>query len=241
MGDRSADASGADASAPLVLPTQHGYDLWAGVYDTDGNPLVLLEEPHVARLIGDPRGLTVLDVACGTGRHSNPLAEAGADVTGVDFSEGMLARARSKAGQRAPRFVNHDVATPLPFHAGSFDRVLCCLALDHVVELRPFFGELARMCRPTGFVVATVMHPAMMLRGVQARFHDQSTGREVRPASAAHQVSDYVVAALHAGLRIEELSEHVADASLAARAPRAERYLGWPMLLVMKLRPGMLP
>ncbi len=37
------------------------------------------------------------------------------------------------------------------------------------------------------------------------------------------------------GLTIEHLGEHAVDESLAARWPRAERYLGWPMLLLIKL------
>ena len=43
----------------IVVPTRDGYDRWSDVYDGDGNPLVLLEEPHVARLLGDVRGLSV--------------------------------------------------------------------------------------------------------------------------------------------------------------------------------------
>jgi hypothetical protein len=76
-----------------------------------------------------------------------------------------------------------------------------------------------------------------MLKGVQARFTDPATGRETRPASVAHQLSDYVMAALGAGLRIGDLCEHVADDALAARVPRAARYVGWPLLFMMVLRP----
>jgi ubiquinone/menaquinone biosynthesis C-methylase UbiE len=224
--------------SPLVLPTKAGYDLWAEVYDTDGNPLVLLEEPHVVRLLGDVHGLAVLDVACGTGRHTVRLAEAGAHVIGVDFSEGMLAKARDKAGASGARFIQHDVVTGLPFEDETFDRVLCCLALDHVTDLPAFFSELRRVCRSTGSVVTSVMHPAMMLKGVQARFHDSSTGREIRPQSSVHQISDYVMAALRSGLRLEEVSEHVVDASLVEQTARAERHVGWPLLLMMKLSPA---
>jgi ubiquinone/menaquinone biosynthesis C-methylase UbiE len=133
--------------------------------------------------------------------------------------------------------MQHDVATRLPFESETFDRVLCCLALDHVVNLRSVFSELGRVCRRDGFLVTSVMHPALLLKGVQAHFHDSSTGREIRPASAIHQVSDYVMAAVEAQLRLDAVSEHAGDRSLADQAPRAERYIGWPMLLVMKLTP----
>ena len=119
----------------IVVPTKDGYDRWSDVYDGDGNPLVLLEEPHVARLLGDVRGLSVLDVGCGTGRHAVRLAQQGARVTGVDFSAGMLGKARQKPGAERVTFVEHNITEPLPFAPASFDRVLSCLVLDHVPDV----------------------------------------------------------------------------------------------------------
>jgi ubiquinone/menaquinone biosynthesis C-methylase UbiE len=221
----------------IVVPTRDGYDRWSDVYDRDGNPLVLLEEPHVARLLGDLRGLSVLDVGCGTGRHAIRLAQQGARVTGVDFSPGMLGKARQKPGAERVTFVEHNITKPLPFGPASFDRVLSCLVLDHVPQVSAFFAELRRVCRSSGFVVASVMHPAMELKGVQARFQDTERGLEVRPASFSHQISDYVMGALNAGLRIVELSEYAVDSALVAQSQRAEKHLGWPLLLLMKLSP----
>ena len=80
-------------------------------------------------------------------------------------------------------------------------------------------------------------HPAMELKGVQARFQDTERGLEVRPASFSHQISDYVMGALNAGLRIVELSEYAVDSALVAQSQRAEKHLGWPLLLLMKLSP----
>jgi SAM-dependent methyltransferase len=96
-------------SEPIVLPTQEGYDRWAEIYDGEGNPLIAMEEPVVDRLLGEIAGLAVVDVGCGTGRHALRLAERGANVVGVDFSDGMLARARAKEGASAVRWVVHDV------------------------------------------------------------------------------------------------------------------------------------
>jgi malonyl-CoA O-methyltransferase len=221
----------------IVVTTRDGYDRWSDIYDGDGNPLVLLEEPHIARLVGDVRGLSVLDVGCGTGRHAVRLARQGARITGVDFSAGMLGKARQKPGAERVTFVEHNITESLPFASASFDRVLSCLVLDHVADVKAFFVELRRVCRSTGFVVASVMHPAMELKGVQARFQDLEKGVEVRPASFSHQISDYVMGALSAGLRLVELSEYSVDAALVARSQRAEKHLGWPLLLLMKLSP----
>ncbi len=233
--------AGAPPDEPLAtLGVREGYDRWAEFYDDDGNPLPALEERHVPALIGDAAGLDVADIGCGTGRHAVRLAAAGARVTALDFSARMLEAARRKPGAESIRFLVHDIAQALPLPDAAFDRVLCCLVADHVVDLRALFGELARICRPDpgAAVVVSSVHPALMLRGVQARFRDPRTGARAQVESSAHQVSDYVTAALGAGLAIEHVSEHAVDRALAAANPRAEKYVGWPMLFVMKAAPA---
>jgi len=226
------------ASEVEILAVRDGYDRWAAIYDAEDNPLIALEGPCVAELLGDVRGLRIADIGCGTGRHALPLAAAGAIVTAVDFSEIMLQRARGKPGAEAVCFVRHDLAEPLPFAAASFDRVVCCLVTEHIAHLTSFFRELRRICRAEGFLVVTALHPAMMLRGVQARFRDPQTGQEIRPQSCPHQIADYVMAATRAGLAFLAMSEQSVDAALAARSPRGHKYLGWPLLLAMQLAPA---
>lgn len=220
------------------LPTREGYDRWASCYDTDGNPLIALEKPLVDHLLGEVRGLAVLDVGCGTGRHAIRMASAGAVVQALDFSPGMMDQARRKPGAANVSFQVHDLSEPLPFPAGTFDRVVCGLVIDHIADLEGLFREMLRVCRPAGCVVVSVMHPAMMLRGVQARFRDPESGQEIRPVSHPHQLSDYVLAAVKAGCVLDHLSEHVVDEALANRLERARRYLGWPMLFLMRLLPS---
>ncbi len=221
-----------------VVPTEAGYDRWAPVYDEEDNPLILLEEQHFWHIAGDVKGLKLADIGCGTGRQSLRFSAAGAAVTAVDFSQAMLDRARAKTGAERIRFVCHDLAERLPFADAEFDQVFCCLVLDHIANPAAFFSELRRICRPHGAVIVSTMHPAMMLRGVQARFTDPASGKKIGPQSYPNQISDYVMGALRAGLAIEHLSEHAVDERLAARSPRAAKYLGWPLLLLMRLRPA---
>src|SRR5271170_4520278 len=234
----SEESTTSEAAASEIVPTSTGYDLWAASYDTDGNPLMAMEEPLVDQLLGDVRGLAVLDVGCGTGRHCVRLAAKGAVVDALDFSAGMLEQARLKAGGVKIAFRQHDLAERLPFSDGTFDRVVCGLVVDHIADLLGLFREMRRVCRPEGCVVVSVMHPAMMLRGVQARFREAGSGREIRPASCPHQISDYVLAAQRAGFVFDHLSEHAVDEVLANRVERARRYLGWPMLFLMRLSAG---
>ena len=149
----------------------------------------------------------------------------------------MVARARHKLGCERVQFVAHDLTQRLPFPDRSFDRVLSCLVVDHIGDLAAFFSECRRVCRPEGFVLVSSFHPALMLRGIQARFIDPVTGRDVRPASHANQISDYVLGVVRSGLTLEHLSEHAVDEDMAARSASAAKYLGWPLLLLMRLRP----
>lgn len=150
----------------------------------------------------------------------------------------MLDRARAKPGAERVAFIAHDLAAPLSFPDGSFDRVVCGLVVDHIADLSGLFREMRRVCRQAGWVVVTTLHPAMTLRGVQARFREPATNREVRPKSRAHRISDYVTAATRAGFAFDHLDEPVVDAALVDRVERARKYLGWPLLFVMRLSPA---
>jgi len=221
------------------VPAREGYDLWSSIYDNEDNPLIALEEGLVRGLLGDVRDMPVADIGCGTGRHALAMAEAGARVTALDFSMGMLSKAVAKPGADSVRFVLHDLQRGLPFVSSAFARITCCLVLEHVADLDGTIAELARICRRGGAIIISELHPAMRLLGVQAQFTDPGTGRKTWPASVAHQLSDYVMAAARADLRIDHMSEHVVDERLSFRSPRAAKYLGWPLLMVLRLRaPG---
>jgi malonyl-CoA O-methyltransferase len=218
-----------------LTTVQAGYDRWSAVYDHDGNPLQALEEPIVRSAVGDVRGLAVLDLGCGTGRHSLWLAATGASVTAVDFSEGMLAEARKKPEADAVRWFVHDLLRPLPFANGTFDLVISGLVLEHLQELTGFFAEARRVLKPGGRAVMSTMHPAMFLRGAQARFTDPASGDVVQPGSVPHSVSAFVMAAIRAGFKVDAMDEYAPDEKFAERVPRAAKYVGWPMLVVLRL------
>lgn len=104
-------------------------------------------------------GERVLDAGCGTGEYSLMLAGAGFTVTGVDYSPGMLARARTKiakAPQGALSFHQADLDKPLPFPDGSFDHVISISVVSFTP--RPAFtcSELARVLKPDGSLLLVV-------------------------------------------------------------------------------------
>ncbi len=216
-----------------LAQTRTGYDRWAPVYDCDGNPLQALEQPRVRALVGEVRGQRVLDIGCGTGRHALWLANEGADVTAVDFSQGMLDEASTKPGADKVSWHTHDLHEPLPFEDHAFDKVVSGLVLEHIRDLPLFFRQARRVLVPNGQLVVSAMHPAMFLRGSQARFTDPDSGDIVSPGSLPHSISDFLNAAMSANLKLNHISEHQPDEAFAKHYPRAEKYIGWPMLVVM--------
>lgn len=220
-----------------TLPTREAYDLWAARYDSSGTWLGALEGSATAHALGDVHGLHVLDAGCGTGRHAIPMASAGAQVTAVDVSSEMLARARAKSTAVSVRFVLADLTSPLPFRSAIFDGVLSALVLEHLPAPQAFFGELGRVTRPGGRIVITAMHPAMLELGASAAFR-LSSYEEIRPHSYKMSLQQYVDAVERAGLVLETFDEYAPDEAFSAQFPYASPYIGVPALLVMHMSPA---
>jgi 2-polyprenyl-3-methyl-5-hydroxy-6-metoxy-1,4-benzoquinol methylase len=83
------------------------YDSESFTQATEAETAFLLEQLKL------PKGAAILDVGCGTGRHSVALARHGFCVTGVDLSEHMLEKARARAAEADTKvtFIQHDAAT----------------------------------------------------------------------------------------------------------------------------------
>ncbi|MFC4118908.1 class I SAM-dependent methyltransferase [Nonomuraea zeae] len=92
-------------------------DLWGAAtaqrYDTPGTGMFAPEvlEPAVDRLAGLAEGGRVLEFAIGTGRVAVPLAERGVPVTGIELSEPMIGRLRTKADEETIPVIVGDMAT----------------------------------------------------------------------------------------------------------------------------------
>lgn len=103
-------------------------------------------------LLGDPAGLDVLDVGCGTGENAILLASRGARVTGVDVSARSIEAARRRAAATAPPIAPRFVCAPLEsadLPAGGFDVVWGDGVLHHVLhDLEGVLARLVRLARP---------------------------------------------------------------------------------------------
>lgn len=119
------------------------------------------ERPAVRALLGDVRGLDVLDAGCAAGEHSAWLVEHGARVVALDTSDAMVRLARERLGERA-RVLQADLAQPLPFASASFDVVLSSLTLHYLEDWSAPLREMARVLRSRGRLVSSTHHPFMM-------------------------------------------------------------------------------
>jgi demethylmenaquinone methyltransferase / 2-methoxy-6-polyprenyl-1,4-benzoquinol methylase len=92
-------------------------------------------------------GDRVLDACCGTGDLALEAERAGGRVTGLDFSERMLERARRKSTSAG--WVRGDMLS-LPFADSSFDAATVGFGIRNVEDLEGGLRELARVLRPGG-------------------------------------------------------------------------------------------
>jgi SAM-dependent methyltransferase len=207
-----------------------GYDMWAASYDDTPNPLVALDRRYTLNcLTAKPAGY-ILDAGCGTGAHLLALRRAGSQPVGVDLSMGMLRIARD----RLPGIplAQANLNEGLPLARGVFDAAVCSLVSEHLTNLRVFFADTLSVLRAGGRLVFSAFHPEMAAAGVEANF--EANGCEYRLGAEHHTVEDYVDYIHDAGFRDVRCEEYSVDAELVERIPRAKKYLGHPLLLIIQ-------
>jgi len=134
-----------------------GWDTYAPFYDWENaQTLGRRDVPFWRRLTSTANG-SVLELGCGTGRVSVPLAKAGVDLVGVDRSSPMLQRAQARVARAwrhrptaisdQPSLIRADIRA-LPFIAGSFAMVLAPYGiLQSLIRARDLAATLASVAR----------------------------------------------------------------------------------------------
>lgn len=140
------------------------YDALGAIYERAKHiPTGLAERATLLSAVGDLRGKSVLDVACGTGFYARLFHDLGATtVVGVDSAGEMIGYARhvEKREQRGITYEQHD-ATTLPV-LGEFDVVTAVWLLgyaDDVPALDAMVANLVANLAPGGRLVVLVPNP----------------------------------------------------------------------------------
>lgn len=138
------------------------YNLLANSYNKliDNKPHnAYYDRPNTLKLFNDVKGKSVLDAACGPGKYAEILLEKGANVTGFDLSTEMIKYAKERNVNQGSFFV-HDLSQPLAMiDDGSFDYVLCTLALHYIEDWTSTIKEFFRVLKTNGQLIISIEHP----------------------------------------------------------------------------------
>jgi ubiquinone/menaquinone biosynthesis C-methylase UbiE len=163
------------SASPLQTPLP--WNLVAGDYAVEIVPEFERFAGEALRLAGTRAGQHIVDVACGPGTLSFLAARAGARVSALDFSPGMLARLHARAEREGIGGIEarEGDGTALPYPDAMFDAGFSMFGLMFFADRAKGFAELRRVVRPGGAVVVSSWLPvarvplmAEIFAGIQA-------------------------------------------------------------------------
>jgi len=184
---------------------QAAYNQWSAAYDADRNVTRDLDHTVMQQTFQNVRCGAVLEMGCGTGKNTELLAGVGNAVLALDFSEGMLSKAREKVTASHVRFALADLTKPWPVEDRAFELIACNLVLEHIEDLRFVFAQAARSLQASGRFFVCELHPAKQYMGSQARF-EHAQGITLIPVHW-HHLTDFTQAADENGFALEHLRE----------------------------------
>ncbi len=174
--------------AELLAESRDIWDQNAAAWDEriggGGGFQSVLIAPTVERMLDIQPGESVLDIACGNGIFSRRLAELGASVVASDFSPKLIELARQRTTEHTDRIQYHvvdatDEAQLLALGADGkhFDAAVCNNALMDMPAIEPLFRALAKLLKPDGRFVFSIMHPCFngLAMAMQADLPDYAT------------------------------------------------------------------
>ncbi len=134
----------------------------------EGRELLWTEAPS-RFLVSEAGGLSpgrALDLACGEGRNAVWLADRGWDVTGLDFSEVAIRKARRLAGERGLPAI-FEVCDLLSWTSeeATYDLVVVCYLQLPEPERKSVLGKAASALRPGGTLLVVAHHLANLTEG----------------------------------------------------------------------------
>ncbi len=126
--------------------------------------------PTFLDLLGDVKGKAVLDVACGEGHFSRKLAEqvkGDIQITGIDASKKLIdiAQKRNEAFSHSIKFLVGDASRLEGLSSNSFDVAICNMALMFIKRYEDTIQEVARVLKPQGLFVFSLLHPCFVTPG----------------------------------------------------------------------------
>ncbi|HHB78437.1 MAG TPA: class I SAM-dependent methyltransferase [Saprospiraceae bacterium] len=170
-----------------------GYNEWAKIYDSNVNRTRDLEAVSLRQMLAPYSFHHVLELGCGTGKNTFWLAERAKSLVGLDFSEEMLAKAKSKNHFGHVRLQLADIQEEWEVEDGAFDLISCSLTLEHIDDLEAIFAQASQKIQPGGLFYIGELHPFKQYLGTKARFGEGDARIELDVF--VHHISDFLKAA----------------------------------------------
>jgi ubiquinone/menaquinone biosynthesis C-methylase UbiE len=192
------------------MNTKQAYNIWAAQYDTNDNKTRDLEGLALKLSLATVSFNKVLEIGCGTGKNTEWLIDKAVQITAVDLSDQMLARAKDKFTSNKVQFKQADITRKWNFRDGLYDLVTFSLILEHIENLDYVFNEVGKSLNPGGYVYIGELHPFKQYTGTKARF-DTEEGNQQTVDCFNHNVSDFIIAGKKHGLHLVALDEYFDD------------------------------
>jgi len=188
------------------MDIQNAYNEWSEIYDSNTNLTRDLDQQVTREILTGQHFNSILELGCGTGKNTVFLAQIGTHVHALDFSEGMIAKAKEKVQAENVRFEMADLTKRWNCKDGAYDLIVCNLVLEHIQQLPHIFTEAARVLQPGGRFFINELHPFKQYKGTKARFERDTEIVEVNVF--IHHISDFTNAASASGLQLVKLNEY---------------------------------
>src|ERR671912_344581 len=158
---------------------QKAYNEWSDSYDADNNLTRDLDQQVTREALANLHFNSILEIGCGTGKNTAFLAQIGDSVYALDFSQGMIEKAREKVQAQNVIFSIADITKKWPGNDREFDLIVCNLVLEHIADLAFIFSEAARVLQNKGRFFINNLHPFKKYKGSRASFYSGSETIEV--------------------------------------------------------------
>lgn len=182
------------------------YNSWAGIYDSNLNKTRDLDRTATQQTLQKFDFEAVVELGCGTGKNTTWLEQKAKSIIAMDFSEGMLAKARAKIHSEKVVFRQADVTQDWGIEGDSVDLVCCNLILEHIEDLKGIFRQAYTTLKEGGRFFICELHPFKQYVGSKARYETESGEMEILE-TYNHHISEFMSDAFEAGFRLRELKE----------------------------------
>ncbi len=188
------------------MDVKQAYNIWADQYDSNSNKTRDLEAISLRAILPDIKFDNCLEIGCGTGKNTEYLITKAKQVTSVDISNEMLAKARQKINTDNVQFIQTDIKNDWTFVTKQYDLVTFSLVLEHIENLNDIFKKASNVISSNGFVYVGELHPFKQYTGTKARF-DTEAGQQI-VTCFNHNISDFTLSAKQNSFEIIDIAEY---------------------------------